>query len=265
MALPYEDGQGPLIDAVKNNNVENVKQLLSEKYDVNYTDHQGNTGLIWAAMLGHLDCLSVLLSHPDIDVNIQNDWKDSALFVSTQTRENENKEIFSLLIDHPDIDVNLLYDKGDEENGTILTILVEFYCAGMEDGEERLFKLLSKGFYFDPDLNRRPSQVAYSLVAALAFKKLNLVKFLLEIGGWRMIKISAAMELYNEDINRLLRKYVPPTLAQQSRNFIRETVYENGGFVCPNPALRQLAEENQLPLHTKRALLMEDRSLFMAD
>ena len=127
-----------LIKAAKKNKIEQVQFLLSAGTDVNQTDRNGSTALTWAAMLGHSECVSLLIKHPLINPNLRNRWGDNALFWAGMKC---NKEIFSLLIDHPEIDVNFLYDDGE----TILSLLVANYCKEEPHSEEMLFTLMRKG------------------------------------------------------------------------------------------------------------------------
>ena len=67
----------PLHDAAKRGNTELVRECLANKMPVNQTDPAGNTALHWAAKAGHLSCLSLLLSVPQISVNKTNKLGDT--------------------------------------------------------------------------------------------------------------------------------------------------------------------------------------------
>jgi len=263
MAANFDFESDSLIRSVQKNRLDHVRLLLSEGYDINHADLQGNTGLIWAAILGHADCVRLLIQHPDINPNIRNRWGDSPLFLAGL---HGNKEIFRLLINHSVIDVNLLYENDD----SILSILVQNYCKKLVNSEEMLFNLLHKGFYFDLHLNSpveddRVNQIVYAFAGACRFKKINLQKILLEIGVWRMVNKVRVLGQTGEETRHLIQNYLPPTLSLQTRNFIRGTVYENVGNVNPNPALEAMAHESELPVDSRRCLLMQDRSLFTLD
>ncbi len=61
-----------LIEAVKSQNIEKVKQLLASGTDVDQEDSTGRTGIIWAAKNGDSSMVNLLIEHK-ADINVYND------------------------------------------------------------------------------------------------------------------------------------------------------------------------------------------------
>jgi len=64
--------------AAESGNVEEVKQILRKHPNLNVNwgneDDEGSTALIIACDNGHDSIVSILLAHPDIDVNLKNSF-----------------------------------------------------------------------------------------------------------------------------------------------------------------------------------------------
>lgn len=67
-----------LIAAVASGHIPTVKRIISKGVDINETDEDGNTALIWAASLGQTAIVKLLLEN-GADVNIRNNYNDTAL------------------------------------------------------------------------------------------------------------------------------------------------------------------------------------------
>ncbi len=91
-----------LFDAVKNNQIEIVKELLDRGANVNATDENGNTPLHWAAKNVHTDIVELLIDTYHVDVNIQNEWGNTPLHTAA-------------FYGHPNV-VSLLIKKGANVN-----------------------------------------------------------------------------------------------------------------------------------------------------
>lgn len=97
-----------LLDAVKNNDLELVCELLVKGAYVNTIGEEGNTLLISAIKNNNVELAKFLLLHPEIDVNIQNDANSTALIESIKANLDETS---LLLLDKETIDVNLVGDR----------------------------------------------------------------------------------------------------------------------------------------------------------
>ena len=70
------------IQACNSNDLEEVRKCLSKGVDVNTVDIDLGSGLSIAAFHNNLPLLDLLLAHPDIDVNLEDDNDDSPLSVA---------------------------------------------------------------------------------------------------------------------------------------------------------------------------------------
>ncbi|OUM64989.1 hypothetical protein PIROE2DRAFT_60293 [Piromyces sp. E2] len=77
--------------------------------DVNVQDNKKVTPLMYATIYGRLKTVKLLLKHPKIDVNIQNRIGGTALICASEIGQ---KNIVELLINQPGIDINLQDNKG---------------------------------------------------------------------------------------------------------------------------------------------------------
>ena len=68
----YKGADLPFIAAAGDGNVEDVRILLSEDgMDMNQTNKHWNTALHWASFNGHIDVVNLLLQHPNLKINQQ--------------------------------------------------------------------------------------------------------------------------------------------------------------------------------------------------
>jgi len=106
--LQNEWGWAALMRAADMGNEKVVELLLKHPgIDVNVQDNDGRTALMLAE--GKTECIELLLNHPGIDVNVQNKWGYTALmFVANRGKENP----VELLLNHPGIDVNVRDERG---------------------------------------------------------------------------------------------------------------------------------------------------------
>ena len=106
-----DDGWTPLHEVCENNNIEIVKLLLEQpNIDVNAKDYDGWTPLSIACINHKLENVKELLSHPNINVNAK-DYKGKTTLYHA-CRGGYPKVVVKLLLEHPNIDVNLQDYKG---------------------------------------------------------------------------------------------------------------------------------------------------------
>ena len=85
-------------------NISEVEKIIQDiSIDVDITDRDGRTALIWAAKNGHSDVVRVLLIQAKIDVNKTNAYGDTALLWASR---NGHVQVVVHLIGHSDIDIN---------------------------------------------------------------------------------------------------------------------------------------------------------------
>ena len=117
-ADPNIDDGEPLTWAIEYNNIELFNILLSAGVDVNIGIFDGFSGdlppkssqLIFASLLNRTEIVKLLLAVPGIDINLQNEYGDSALIIACK---EGNSEIIKLLLTAPGINVNLQNKDGD--------------------------------------------------------------------------------------------------------------------------------------------------------
>lgn len=104
-----------LIDAVKAGDSDLVKQLLYSPIDVNAQDEYGLTALHVAVTFGLDDIVSVLLEHPDIDINSKDLHGNTPLLLAFSKDDFYAKKEFHIaqqLIDKPAVNVNAVNNHG---------------------------------------------------------------------------------------------------------------------------------------------------------
>lgn len=70
---------GAIHEYAERGDLAGVEQELNNNVNVNSQDKWGFTALMWAIQNGDINITEKLLQHPDIDVNIQNNVKSTAL------------------------------------------------------------------------------------------------------------------------------------------------------------------------------------------
>lgn len=68
-----------ITSASKNNNIGVINLMLSGNYNINETDLQGNTALIYAVINNNINIINILMNNPNIDINIKNNDDKTAL------------------------------------------------------------------------------------------------------------------------------------------------------------------------------------------
>ena len=105
------DSRTPLIWASKNGHSEVVRELLIRpKINVNKANAYGDTALIWASRNGHARAVKHLIAHNDIEINQADSGGRTALYHASQ---DGYLEVVNLLCNHSQINVN----KGEPEFG----------------------------------------------------------------------------------------------------------------------------------------------------
>ena len=95
-----------LIESIQKYNLEGVKAALQSGADVNTKNEEhGWTALIWAVARNQNSVLSLLLSSPNIDVNLNS---EDGCCVLHHVLYNGNNEALKLLLAAPTIDVNIV-------------------------------------------------------------------------------------------------------------------------------------------------------------
>lgn len=98
-----------LLEAVKQGNIENVKELLSQGADINISDEYGETPLHSAALYGHLDVVKYLVEQ-GADVDVKNKFWETPLDVA---ENNKYPAIVKYLVEQ-DADVDAEKDNFDD-------------------------------------------------------------------------------------------------------------------------------------------------------
>ena len=88
-----------LIEAARNNNIENVRLLLDNDADPNELDDDGNTALIWASQGAYTDIVRLLLEK-GADPSIRDDDGWTALTVASHVMDWGHTDIIRLIRSH---------------------------------------------------------------------------------------------------------------------------------------------------------------------
>lgn len=85
------------LDAAQKNDCFMITKLLRDGIDVNVTDSNGKTALIFAAQKGHVEAVKCLLNNPQIKIDQQDNFGSTALMFAAQ----ENKcSIINILLEN---------------------------------------------------------------------------------------------------------------------------------------------------------------------
>lgn len=88
-----KNGETPLMLAVKNNNIEVVKLLISKGADVNAIDEFGRSALFFAVSKDNIAIAKILINN-GADVNIESKLNQTALMLAI---DKNNKDMINLL------------------------------------------------------------------------------------------------------------------------------------------------------------------------
>ena len=113
-----------MVKFCKKGDLEGVKAALQSGANVNTRDGRGVTGLIWAVRKNHNSVVELLLSSPNIDVNIVCSRGQSAVYGAVK---HKNIEGLKLLLKVPNIDVNI-----KDENGKSALQQAMFFKVGFK-------------------------------------------------------------------------------------------------------------------------------------
>lgn len=97
------------VNAVRENDIEEVERLIESGVDVNAKDEHSNTALLSASWRGYTEIVKLLLEHKDIDVNAKHFLDSTALQVASL---NGNTEIVKMFLEQKDIDIDARDKKG---------------------------------------------------------------------------------------------------------------------------------------------------------
>lgn len=111
-----------LVEIIKYNNINEIKELLKNNSDINMKDNQGNTPLHLACIQRKNDIVQFLLKQENINVNLQNNNNFTALM---ETIYLGYIDIIELLINHKDTDIYI-----QDGNGHTAVDLSDIGCMG---------------------------------------------------------------------------------------------------------------------------------------
>jgi len=81
MPKDYSPGE-KFIDACCSGDLAAARKLLDKGVDVNYTDKDGSTALMWASVMGHVEVVKLLLDRGAL-IDLQNNYGSSALMYAS--------------------------------------------------------------------------------------------------------------------------------------------------------------------------------------
>ena len=130
--MPLSNHYSPMTLAAKVDDDAIIQLLLKKGLSVNAKDLDGRTGLIVAARVHtYAKCLETFLNHPQINVNVQDRWRFTALMsaVSAGTIFS-SKTVFDALLAHPNVDVNLI--NNDHKTALMIAMATHTLIGGQQ-------------------------------------------------------------------------------------------------------------------------------------
>jgi ankyrin repeat protein len=107
-----------LIEAASYNDISKLNTLLNNpEVDINATDTDKKTALIWATERRQLKCVAQLLSHPQINSNFQDrDLKTPLMYAVEKGifvfSDDDRSKLINMLLDHKNIDLTIKDSQG---------------------------------------------------------------------------------------------------------------------------------------------------------
>ncbi|CAM1300096.1 Uncharacterised protein g2610 [Pycnogonum litorale] len=158
-----ELGESPLILAtcqVKDSGLRNkfIKLLLRHGADPNVRDDNGQTALMHAAILGHLDVCMDLTEHDETDVGLQDNEGNTALMYAAAFGQSDIVRLF--VTTHKDLRSNLnLQQKNNHKLGACQLAVQNGHetCVRLLTREAQLFPEAMHQFPDPSDLERAPT------------------------------------------------------------------------------------------------------------
>ncbi len=200
-----------LLEAVRDNNIEDVKNIIDNGKDINIQDNKGFTALLCASILGYTRIVKLLLKNPEktkIDVNIQNnDGNTALLYASIFGRV----KIVKLLLKNPKktkINVNI-------QNSDGYTALMRAFVSGFVDIGLLLLENPKKTKI---DVNIKNNNNESVLIWASRKKYTKTVKFFLEYSKIKLYDV-----LKYSQIKEILRRHSnnPPSFLYYPRKEVK--------------------------------------------
>ena len=101
-----------IFEAIGNNNINRVKELLESGVDVNSQTEYGDTPLHVACEKNKIEIVKLLLQNSNIDVNVEDEYGNTPLYIAC---EKNYIEIVKLLLAKSDIEIYFDYNTFKEE------------------------------------------------------------------------------------------------------------------------------------------------------
>lgn len=145
-----------LVSLVWEEKYNEVKLLLeSGVSDINAQNEEGWNALQAALFSNNIEIIKLLLSHPDIDINVSRDG-EPALFLACQPDgEPANLEIVDMFLNNPKVNVNFQNEKGN-------TILIELCYEDFPDDD--LIKFLIESGKVDCNIKNNQGHKAIDVI-----------------------------------------------------------------------------------------------------
>jgi len=83
LSYVYPEDTYPIHSAIKTKNIDQLRDLLNSAKDINLCNEEGFTPLCLAARMGNEEAVNLLLNHPEIDVNSEDQSGSTALVLAT--------------------------------------------------------------------------------------------------------------------------------------------------------------------------------------
>jgi len=201
----------PLHYAVSEDKSEIVELLMYHPVlkgiiNINIKNSHGESPLSVGCSLGNLESVKLLLQHPDIDVNLQDNSLSAPLYSSVYNYLEDDPyqshyKIAELLLQNPNIDINI------KDNLGYTPLYLSIYLSRHEMTELLLT-------HPDTDVNARYKNYKSCLEEAINNSNMKAIKMLLN--DPRISLNSLSYDKYRTSKNLDIRLYVKPILLQKS-------------------------------------------------
>ncbi|KAJ6248399.1 ankyrin repeat and protein kinase domain-containing protein [Anaeramoeba flamelloides] len=222
-----------LILSIRLEDIETIKQLISNKADINKQNHLGFTPLNVACTTCNLDIVNILIDN-GANLELVDKYYCTALFIACGVEGSSNLKVITRLLDagiHPDSSgieetplfraiftkkyeiVKLLLKRGADPNKKDdMDLTPILHITGWSQLRERELKLIKLLIDYETDLTIQDEYVGNALHKAVERGHLNAVKVLIEYGKADPLLISNpkkinAYEMSCGDIQEYLYEY----------------------------------------------------------
>lgn len=175
----------PLIEAIQNNDIEKIKLLIKNNYDINKDLYEGDTALMHAIGMGNEKIIDLLLD-AGANVNVKNENGLTALHLAAASLSYGDfklghRIILELIKKGADINA-----KANDGETIVHKLLTELYYKAAEDYKERLqetIKIINELVALGFDINAKDNEGKTPLHMAASVGEPELIEKIINLGA----------------------------------------------------------------------------------